>query len=35
MFRGYGPGDTLHTPGPDMALAIDELYRMAFDEDAG
>ena len=33
--RTYGPGSELRVKGPDAALAVDELYRMAFEDDAG
>lgn len=29
--REYGPGTGLSVRGPDVALAVDELYRMAFE----
>ncbi len=34
LLRAYGPGDELRTQGPDVVLAVDELYRMAFEADA-
>ena len=33
--RTYGPGSELRVKGPDAVLAVDELYRMAFEDDAG
>jgi len=33
LLRTYGPGDELRVQGPDVVLAVDELYRMAFDAD--
>jgi len=33
--REYGPGGELRVKGPDVALAVDELYRMALEDDAG
>ena len=33
--REYGPGGELRVKGPDAALVVDELYRMAFEDEAG
>ena len=33
--REYGPGTELRMNAPDAVLAVDELYRMALDDDAG
>ena len=33
--REYGPGGELRVKAPDAVLAVDELYRMAFEDEAG
>lgn len=35
LLRGYGAGDTVHVQRPDLALAVDDLYALAFDADRG
>ncbi len=35
LLRAYGAGDEVRTGAPDVALAVDELYRMAFEPDEG
>ncbi len=33
--RVYGPGEQLRVKGPDASITVDELYQMAFDDEAG
>jgi len=34
LLHPYRAGETLQLRGPDLALPVDELYRMAFDDGA-
>jgi Uma2 family endonuclease len=34
LLHPYRAGEEVRLGGPDLALAVDELYRMAFDDDA-
>ncbi len=34
LLREYGAGETVVVRGPDVALAVDDLYQMALDEGA-
>lgn len=35
LLRAYGAGETVAIVGPDLTLRVDDLYRLAFEADAG